>query len=421
MSRAMRIGCDTIVLSLNRRSRIGLNGESMDTRLEGQHLSSLLDTVNSFTRGALIFASDNRHPTSPALRKGVRHVTLRADSSAGIRAPLEQLKKLRFRSSRVLILDASAPFIEGGTLRALLGGLRSSQAAGIFDNGCAIALRRSEFAALTAHRTDSPSNLWEWLSGAQGRGRGPLKISEIASRHWYERPLTSLLEAYKAAKDSRLNSFLELASRGLTLEDPARFDLRGSLSYGRNVRIDINVLIIGDVYLGDGVTIGSNCIIESSRILANSQIKDFSIVSGSTIGSKCQVGPYARIRPQSSIGKCCQIGNYVEIKRTTMAANCRINHHSFIGDAKLGRNVTIGAGSITCNSDGTNTSRTVIGGNAFVGSGVMMVAPLHVGARAFIGAGSTVVDNVPANCLTLARAKQISIRGWTPAKKRKHP
>jgi bifunctional UDP-N-acetylglucosamine pyrophosphorylase/glucosamine-1-phosphate N-acetyltransferase len=247
-------------------------------------------------------------------------------------------------------------------------------------------------------------------------GPGHPKTSKVEALRWYERPMISSFQAYKAAKDRQLNTLLRLANKGLVLKDPDRLDLRGNLSFGRGVCIDTNVIIIGEVRLGDGVAIGANCILEDVEIMAESVIKEFTTVSGSTVGMNCRVGPYARIRPSSFLGKHCQIGNFVEVKNTKMASNCKINHHSFIGDAKIGRNVIIGAGSITCNFDGTKTNLTVIDDNAFVGSGVMLVAPLSVGKNAFIGAGSTVVKEVPANSLTLGRAKQVSIKGW----KKKH-
>jgi bifunctional UDP-N-acetylglucosamine pyrophosphorylase/glucosamine-1-phosphate N-acetyltransferase len=141
-------------------------------------------------------------------------------------------------------------------------------------------------------------------------------------------------------------------------------------------------------------------------------LKAFSLVEDAIIGSGCIVGPYARIRPASSIGDKCQVGNFVEVKSSTIGAGSRINHHSFIGDAVLGDRVTIGAGTITCNHDGTKTNHTVIGQDAYIGSGCKLVAPLRVGGAATIGAGSTITEDVPAGTLTLARSRQVTIPHW---------
>jgi bifunctional UDP-N-acetylglucosamine pyrophosphorylase/glucosamine-1-phosphate N-acetyltransferase len=212
---------------------------------------------------------------------------------------------------------------------------------------------------------------------------------------------------------------LQLVGAGLGLRDPGRIDLRGQLTFGRNVFIDVGVMIIGDVILEDGVNVGSNCILENCRIRAGSMIKDFSMVSGATVGAGCRIGPYARIRPDSILGRGCHIGNFVEIKKTTMGRGCKINHHSFIGDAALGNEVIIGAGSMTCNHDGSKVNRTRIHDGAYIGSGVMLVAPVTVGRKAFVGAGSTIVATAPANSLTLGRARQISIKGWVKKSRRK--
>ena len=206
-----------------------------------------------------------------------------------------------------------------------------------------------------------------------------------------------------------------LAEKGLQLKDPASLKLRGQLPICRwclYCRLKCRT-IIGEVRLGDGVTIGANCVLEDVEIMADSVIKDFTMISGATRGnSSAGFGLYARIRPNTSIGNHGQIGNFVEIKNSTIASHCKINHHGFIGDATIGRNVIVGAGTITCNFNGVRNNITVVEDNAFIGSGVMLVAPITVGTNSFIGAGSTIVDNVLADSLTIGRAKQVSIKGW---------
>ncbi len=417
MGRAKQRRCDAIILALDRRLQAFYHAGKLHSYLAEPPYLSLLNTISSLSGGVVVLASDGELPIPARCRKSVRHVHLRNATSNGITGALGELSRERLKTSRVLIVDASAPFIEADTLVALLKSLKTADVAGLVGNGGAVAIKSDAFSALLAgERTGSPADLWEWFCMLHQDRPGRLKTSRVESLRWYERPMTSSFQAYKAAKDRQLNALLRLTTKGLVLKDPDRLDLRGNLSLGRSVYIDTNVIIIGEVRLGDGVTIGANCILEDAEIMAGSMIKEFTTVSGSTVGMNCRIGPYARIRPGSFIGRHCQIGNFVEVKNTKMASNCKINHHGFIGDAKIGRNVIIGAGSITCNYDGAKTNLTVIGDNAFVGSGVMLVAPISVGKNAFIGAGSTVVKKVPANSLTLGRAKQISIKGWT----RKH-
>jgi bifunctional UDP-N-acetylglucosamine pyrophosphorylase/glucosamine-1-phosphate N-acetyltransferase len=193
-----------------------------------------------------------------------------------------------------------------------------------------------------------------------------------------------------------------------------KLDIRGSLKCGKNVKIDINVIIEGDVILEDNVIIDSNCIIKDSVIGSDSKIQANSIVESADIGESCLIGPYARIRPGSILKNHVQIGNFVEIKATMIDTGCKINHLSYIGDAILEKNVIIGAGSITCNFDGTKNNDTYIEKGAFIGSGCQLVAPVRVGQKAMIGAGSTITKDVPAYELTVARSRQAVIKGKRP-------
>ncbi len=210
-----------------------------------------------------------------------------------------------------------------------------------------------------------------------------------------------------------------LMRQGLSLRDPARFDLRGTLTIGQDVDMDINVLMEGDVSLGDGVTVGANTVIRNSSIAAGTQIKENCVIEEATIGRDCRIGPFARIRPESGLADGVHIGNFVEIKKTEVDAGSKINHLSYVGDCSIGKAVNIGAGTITCNYDGANKHRTVIGDNAFIGSDTQLVAPVEVGAGATIGAGSTITQNTPPDMLSLSRSKQVSVKGWKrPVKKK---
>lgn len=215
-------------------------------------------------------------------------------------------------------------------------------------------------------------------------------------------------------REKTIQRATQLINQGVDILDPMKLDIRGSLKCGKNVKIDINVIIEGDVILEDNVIIDSNCIIKDSVIGSDSKIQANSIVESADIGESCLIGPYARIRPGSILKNHVQIGNFVEIKATMIDTGCKINHLSYIGDAILEKNVIIGAGSITCNFDGTKNNDTYIEKGAFIGSSVQLVAPVRVGENACIGAGSTITEDVPANELTVARSRQAVIKGKRP-------
>ena len=199
---------------------------------------------------------------------------------------------------------------------------------------------------------------------------------------------------------------------GATLVDPARFDQRGELVLGRDVFIDVNVVFEGRVVLGDRVRIGPNCVIRDVTIDADTQVFGFCHLEKSTVGPRCNVGPFARLRPGAALGPDVHIGNYVEVKNSELGAGSKANHLTYLGDTTVGRDVNVGAGSITCNYDGANKHRTVIEDGAFIGSGSMLIAPVTIGAGATTGAGSTIGRDAPAGKLTLSRAKQVTVEGW---------
>jgi bifunctional UDP-N-acetylglucosamine pyrophosphorylase/glucosamine-1-phosphate N-acetyltransferase len=211
----------------------------------------------------------------------------------------------------------------------------------------------------------------------------------------------------------------QLMRQGVALSDPARFDLRGTLSAGQDVEIDINVLLEGEVSLGDGVRVGANTVIRNSTVAANTQIKENCVIEEATIGKECRIGPFARIRPETALAGSVHIGNFVEIKKSEVDEGSKINHLSYVGDSSVGKGVNIGAGTITCNYDGANKHKTIIGDNAFIGSDTQLVAPVEVGPGATIGAGSTITQDAPPETLSLSRAKQTSLKGWRrPVKKK---
>ena len=222
----------------------------------------------------------------------------------------------------------------------------------------------------------------------------------------------------QAERAYQQNKASDLMSKGLTIMDPKRFDCRGELSFKDDCVIDVNVVFEGDNDLGKNVLISPNCIIKASKIGDNTHILANSIIENAVIGSNTSIGPFARIRPETKIGNHSKIGNFVEVKKSSIENNSKVSHLSYIGDSKIGNDVNVGAGVITCNYDGINKFRTEIKDGAFVGSNSQLVAPVTIGKNATIGAGSTITQNTPDGQLTLSRNKQSTISKWKrPLKK----
>jgi bifunctional UDP-N-acetylglucosamine pyrophosphorylase/glucosamine-1-phosphate N-acetyltransferase len=209
-----------------------------------------------------------------------------------------------------------------------------------------------------------------------------------------------------------------LMAAGVTLADPARIDVRGSLECGRDVAIDVNCVFEGRVVLGDGVRVGPSCLIRNCSVKANTDILAFSHLEDSEIGARCRVGPYSRLRPGVSLGDEVHIGNFVEVKASRLGARSKANHLSYIGDTEVGARVNVGAGTITCNYDGSAKHRTVIEDDCFIGSDTTLVAPVRIARGSYIGAGSTINKDTPPDQLTLARAKQVSLPAWKPRRRK---
>ncbi|MBI5613235.1 MAG: bifunctional UDP-N-acetylglucosamine diphosphorylase/glucosamine-1-phosphate N-acetyltransferase GlmU [Gammaproteobacteria bacterium] len=210
-----------------------------------------------------------------------------------------------------------------------------------------------------------------------------------------------------------------LMDKGLTLSDPARFDLRGTLEFGADVVIDVNVVIEGRVTLGDGVRVGPNNVLKDCRIGAGTEILANCVIEDCQIGAGCRIGPFARLRPEADVGDGAHIGNFVEIKKSRIGAGSKVNHLAYVGDSSIGRDVNIGAGAITANYDGADKHRTQIEDNASIGSNCVLVAPVTIGVGATVGAGSVITKDAPSGELTVARAKQVTIPGWKRPTKKK--
>ncbi len=234
--------------------------------------------------------------------------------------------------------------------------------------------------------------------------------------------VNSQVQLAELERKFQLERALALMEAGVHLADPARIDIRGTLTCGHDVDIDVNCVFEGDVSLGDGARVGANCVICNAAIAAGAVIHPFTHIDGEaagvSVGEGALVGPFARLRPGAKLGPEVHIGNFVEVKNSTLAKGAKANHLAYLGDAIVGERVNYGAGSITANYDGANKHRTVIGADVHVGSNCVLVAPIDVGAGATIGGGSTINKNAPAGKLTVARARQTTIEGWERPKKK---
>lgn len=247
-----------------------------------------------------------------------------------------------------------------------------------------------------------------------------LPVTSVQVKHEHEAMgINSKAELALAERIFQRRQADALLAKGVTLADPSRIDIRGSINCGRDVFIDINCLFEGDVELSDGVTIGPNCIIKNSYIASGTTIQANSVMEEARIGENTRIGPFARIRPGTVLENQVHVGNFVEVKNSRIGEGSKVNHLSYIGDSDVGCDVNVGAGTITCNYDGVNKHRTVIRDRAFIGSDSQLVAPVEIGEGATIAAGSTITKNAPAGELTLSRGKQVTISGWRRPEKKK--
>ena len=288
-------------------------------------------------------------------------------------------------------INTGMMMMSGADLKRWLGNLSNDNAQGEYYLTDVIAMAAAEGKRIQSAQPESPVE----VEGVNNR----LQLSNLE----------------RALQRRQAN---ELMMNGVTLLDPARFDLRGTLHTGNDVVVDVNVIVEGNVTLGDNVTIGANCILRNCHIADNAVIEANSIIEDAQVGEACSVGPYARLRPGAVMHKQAKVGNFVEMKKTVLGEGAKANHLTYLGDAEVGPNANIGAGTITCNYDGVNKSKTRIGENAFIGSNSSLVAPVVIGDGATVGAGSVITTEVEDKALAVARGKQRNIANWPrPAKK----
>ena len=236
-----------------------------------------------------------------------------------------------------------------------------------------------------------------------------LEIASIQPELAFEvEGINDRLQLSALERDFQQQQAKDLMQQGVHLIDPSRFDLRGTLKAGQDVRIDINVIIEGDCELGDFVEIGAGCVLKNTKIAAGTKVQPYSVFENAVVGENTQIGPFARLRPGAKLGNDVHIGNFVEVKNTSIGTGSKANHFTYLGDAEVGENSNIGAGTITCNYDGANKFKTIIGDQAFIGSNSSLVAPVRIGNGATVGAGSTITRDVEDNSLAVERSKQFA-------------
>ena len=361
------------------------------------------------------------------------------------------------RSATVLVLNGDVPLLRAGTLRKLVRSAGKGIAIATSDlsdpAGYGRVLRdaRGRVQRIVEHKDATRAELAirEWYAGFLAGNASRLAgwLAKVANRNaqkeYYLTDVIGIAAAAGAqvsavkAVDPRevagVNSREELAilerayqngqakkllAAGVALADLWRVDVRGELTCGQDVSIDVNCVFEGKVTLGARVKIGPNCVLKNSSVAADTEVLAFSLLEDAEVGAGCRIGPYARLRPGATLEQGVHIGNFVEVKASRIGAGSKANHLAYIGDAAVGAQVNIGAGTITCNYDGAAKHRTVIEDGSFVGSNATLVAPLRIAKGSYIGAGSTISRDTPPGQLTVARAKQVSLPRWTPPRKK---
>jgi bifunctional UDP-N-acetylglucosamine pyrophosphorylase/glucosamine-1-phosphate N-acetyltransferase len=393
-------------------------------------------------------------------RPGIRWV--KQDPQLGTGHAVMQAEPLLGDAGRVLVLYGDVPLTRADTLRRLLAAAESGALAVLtvtlddpFGYGRIVrdAARRVCRVVEERDASDAERAIREVNTGIMALPAASLRRwlgllrNDNAQREYYLTDLVALAVAEGVAIETiqpgaawetlGVNSKAQLAElerivqreiatrlmeAGVTLVDPARIDVRGELSCGRDVEIDVNCLFEGRVELGDNVRVGANCVLRNVTVGRGTMIAPFSFLDDSAVGNDCQIGPFSRLRPGNVLGEEVHVGNFVELKNSRIAARSKANHLSYVGDATVGSDVNIGAGTITCNYDGANKHRTTIEDNVHIGSDTQLVAPVKVGRGATTGAGSTVIKDVPPGALMYTKAETVIRGGWQrPAKVPKKP
>jgi len=459
---------DVVVMAAGKGTRMKSRTAKVLHRLGGRPLiQHVMDTAHALhARRTIVVTGHGAEDVEAWLRDSAQAAGqpvpdfVRQEPQLGTGHAVQQVVPVLPDDGIALILNGDVPLVRPGTLQALVekcGGQRLALLTIEMDDptGYGRIVRSGDAVqAIVEHKdaTHQQRAIREVYTGFMAVPSAKLKqwlarlSNDNAQKEYY---LTDIVQfavadgcevvaspAQEAVEVDGVNSPLQLAQlerafqmrqaralmeSGARLADPARFDLRGTLTCGQDVAIDVNCVFFGDVVLGDDVRIGPNCVIGNARIAAGATIHPFTHIDGEqagvTVGEGALIGPFARLRPGAQLGPEVHIGNFVEVKNSTLGRGAKANHLAYLGDAQVGERVNYGAGSITANYDGANKSRTVIEPDVHVGSNCVLVAPVTVARGGTIGAGSVVNKNTEPDVLTVARARQVSIAGWTRPKK----
>ncbi|PCH95917.1 MAG: UDP-N-acetylglucosamine diphosphorylase/glucosamine-1-phosphate N-acetyltransferase [Gammaproteobacteria bacterium] len=404
----------------------GFGGEVLKTALNSDGCGADLTFVEQTKQLGTGHAVDQ---ASPFLKDDEDVLVLYGDVPLTKVATLENLLKAKPENGLALLtVHLANPTGYGRIVRA------DNQVVGIVEQKDANAEQLTIKEANTGILLANGGDLKRWLSGLSNKNaQGEYYLTDIIAAAHQEGKSIATAHPETEIEVEGANNRVQLASlerafqvrlaenlmiNGASLRDPARIDIRGSLAIGSEVSIDINCIFTGKVTLGNSVQIGANCILKNCVIGDNVEIKPNSIIEDAHIAESCSVGPFARIRPGTIMHKGSHVGNFVEMKKTTLGEGSKAGHLTYLGDTLIGKNVNIGAGTITCNYDGVNKSQTIINDNAFIGSNSSLVAPVIIGEAATVGAGSVIAKEVEKDDLAVARGKQRNIKNWQrPVKK----
>jgi bifunctional UDP-N-acetylglucosamine pyrophosphorylase / glucosamine-1-phosphate N-acetyltransferase len=447
---------NVVILAAGQGKRMHSRRPKVLHHLAGQPLiSHVIETARALKATRICVVYGHGGEQVPQALGASDIVFVRQQPQLGTGHALQQALPQLGAAETTLVLYGDVPLIRPATLQALLDAAgqvkvltaepEDSGGYGriVRDKRGGVAAIVEEKDATAAQRKIREINTWimalptarlsGWLSRLKNHNaQGEYYLTDLVALARADRVAVHAVRASEAWETQGVNSKAQLAQlermyqwqyasrlleQGVTLADPMRLDVRGGLVCGRDVNIDINCVFEGKVKLGDEVEIGAHCILRNVKVGAGTRIAPFTHIDDAVIGAHCRIGPYARIRPGTRLDEDVHIGNFVEIKASEIAAHSKANHLAYVGDSSVGRNVNIGAGTITCNYDGASKHRTVIEDDVFIGSDTQLVAPVTVRRGATIAAGSTITREAPAGQLTLSRVKQVSLAGWKRPKK----
>tara|TARA_B100000586_G_scaffold48209_2_gene31785 strand:+ start:830 stop:2191 length:1362 start_codon:yes stop_codon:yes gene_type:complete len=402
---------------------IGHGGAEVKARIEAPDVAWVDQAERKGTGHAVIQAMDNVDPSATVL-------VLYGDVPLIEKTTLEQCIAAASDGIGIVTVEMSDPKGLGRILRGADGRIsaiieeqdateqqRTIQEVNTGILAASNATLAPLLASIETHNSQGEYYLTDVISLAASSGTQVTGVNAICPEE--VQGINDHIQLAAVERDFQRREAERLMVSGVTLADPARLDLRGTLTAGRDCFIDINVVIEGTVAIGDNVSIGPGCVVTDSELADGVVVEAHSVVEGAIVGSRCRLGPFARVRPGTELAEGARIGNFVETKKAIIGAGTKANHLAYLGDSTIGAECNIGAGTVTCNYDGVDKNETHIGDGVFVGTNSTLVAPLTIDEGAYVAAGSTITSKVDSEDLAVGRARQRNIQGWVPPTKRK--